>query len=277
VVTGNPYSSGAGESTAAKAEQKTREAVDAVQEKAGEVVDQAREQTTSQLGTQKDRAADVATQVASALRHTAGELRKNDQPTVGQYADKAADQVERFGGYLQGREVGEIVDEVESFARRHPTAFIGGAVVLGFFTARFFRSSAQPSSSPYQGYRGYQGGMSTAGMHSYGGQTSMPSYGQPAGQHGYTPPTASPRTTPFTHTPSRTGAPMTEVEESGLTSRGSGHDTSGEHEHEHDEVSTRSSTGGAPLADRTVTEPSSTRPSTSDRPGASRFDMPDKE
>lgn len=76
---------------------------------------------------------------------------------------------------------------------------------------------------------------------------------------------------------SRPGAPMREVEESGLSSPNRGHDASGAQEHEQDAMSSRSTTGGTPLADRTVTDTTSTRPSTSDRPGMSRYDMPDKE
>src|SRR3712207_6924586 len=47
-------------------------------------------------------------------------LRRQGQGSVAEYADRTADQVERFSGYLRETEVEEIVDEVRGFARRRP-------------------------------------------------------------------------------------------------------------------------------------------------------------
>jgi hypothetical protein len=85
--------------------------------------------------------------VQSALRETAQQLRKQGQGSVGQYADKAADQVERFSGYLRETEVDQIMDEARGFARRRPALFLGGAVALGFFGTRFLKSSSQGGTS----------------------------------------------------------------------------------------------------------------------------------
>jgi hypothetical protein len=70
-------------------------------------------------------------------------LRKQGQDSVAQYADKAADQVERFSGYLRETDVDEIMEEVRGFARRRPALFLGGAATLGFLGTRFLKSSSQ--------------------------------------------------------------------------------------------------------------------------------------
>src|SRR5690606_20210610 len=66
-----------------------------------------------------------------------------DQADVGQYMRQMADQVDRFAGYLESRDVGEVMDQVEDFARRQPAAFIGGAFTLGLIGARFLKSSRE--------------------------------------------------------------------------------------------------------------------------------------
>jgi hypothetical protein len=74
-------------------------------------------------------------------------MREQDQAPIGQVADKAAEQVERFSGYLQQRDVSQIVGEVEDFARRRPAPVLGGAFVLGMIAARFLKSSPPGSGS----------------------------------------------------------------------------------------------------------------------------------
>jgi hypothetical protein len=43
---------------------------------------------------------------------------------------------------VRERDVRELVGEVQDFARRQPTLFFGGAVVLGFAALRFLKSTA---------------------------------------------------------------------------------------------------------------------------------------
>jgi hypothetical protein len=62
-----------------------------------------------------------------------------------QAMDKAADQVEQLAGYLQSRDVNQIVADAEGFARSRPSVFLGGAFALGFLLSRFLKSA--PASS----------------------------------------------------------------------------------------------------------------------------------
>jgi len=128
------------------------QAVGQVQETAGQVVDQAKQTATAQAQSQKDRAAQSIGTVAQALRQTGDQLRGQEQgAAVAQYVDRAADQVERFSGFLQNRDVGQIVNDVERYARRNPTLFVGGAFALGLLAARFLKSSSQPDQGQMGG------------------------------------------------------------------------------------------------------------------------------
>lgn len=131
-----------------QAQQAAAPAIDQVQQTAGQVVDQARQTVTSRVASQKDRAATSLTTVAQAIRQTGDGLRQQDQSAIADYTDTAAQYVERFSNFLQGRDVGQLVGDVERYARRNPTMFLGSAFALGLLGARFLKSSSQPD---YQG------------------------------------------------------------------------------------------------------------------------------
>lgn len=124
-----------------QARQKTGEVIDQVQGKAGEVVDLIKEQATTQVSSQKDRIADGMENVALMIRMNGDQLRQSNQGGIAEYTDRAASRVEDISNFLRNREPGEIVREVENFARREPVLFLGGAFTLGLLAARFLKSS----------------------------------------------------------------------------------------------------------------------------------------
>lgn len=153
------------ESVGSTVNQVTNQAKDTV----GQVTGQARQQVQSRITGQKDRAAEGLTGVAQALRQTGQQLRDQDQTGFTGYIDSAAAQVERVSDYLRGKDVGELIDDVEHFARRQPALFVGGAFVLGVLGTRFLKSSRQktrgaghyplanqyaPGGASNQGYQG---------------------------------------------------------------------------------------------------------------------------
>ncbi len=183
-----------------QAKQQTQQAAHQARQKAGELANQGGEQIKSQLANQKHQAAQRMMPVQTALRETAQQLRKQDQNSFGQYADNAANQVERFSGYLRETDVDQMLAEARSFAQRKPALFLSGATVLGFLGARFLKSSAQDG--------GFAGGGSTAAGRSAGSygtrepargvgeeEPAAPAGGQPLGdryeQMGRTPPQGS--------------------------------------------------------------------------------------
>lgn len=114
---------------------------DEAQQKVGQAVDQVRQQGMSQLATQKDRVAGTVGSVAHALRETGKQLKQGDDAPVAEYVDRVADTVEQFSNHIRQRDVDELVHDAESFARRQPALFLGGAFFLGVVAARFLRSS----------------------------------------------------------------------------------------------------------------------------------------
>jgi hypothetical protein len=137
--------------TAEQAKQQTQQLAQQARLQAGELANRGSEQVKSQLANQMHEASQRLTPVQTALRETGQQLRKQGQGSVGQYADKAADQVERFSGYLRETEVDEILDEARGFARQRPALFLGSAVALGFLATRFLKSSSEKGAPASNG------------------------------------------------------------------------------------------------------------------------------
>ena len=142
-TSGQTGSSNQGGEVTEQAKEQGRQLAQQARQQAGELANRGSEQVKSQLANQKHEASQRMVPVQTALRETGQQLRKQGQGSVAQYADTAADQLERFSGYLRETEVDEIVDEARGFARRRPAIFLGGAVALGFLTTRFLKSTSQ--------------------------------------------------------------------------------------------------------------------------------------
>jgi hypothetical protein len=108
----------------------------------GGLMGRVRERATAQLSTQKDRATDGLGSVAQVVRQSTQQLRENKHDSIAQYVDKAADQIDRFSTELRNRDVGELVNDVQRFARRQPALFVGSAFAIGVIGARFLKSSS---------------------------------------------------------------------------------------------------------------------------------------
>jgi hypothetical protein len=102
-----------------------------------------REAASNRLTQQKDRATRGLGDVARAVRNTTNQLRADGQETVAGYIERAADGIDRLTHTLETRDVQEVVDGIQSFARRQPVIFIGAALGLGFVGARFLKSSGR--------------------------------------------------------------------------------------------------------------------------------------
>jgi hypothetical protein len=121
----------------------TKQVVGQVQQRAQEVAGQAQAQAKPAVATRKEQAVENLGSVAEAFRVTGDELRNQDKGAVAQYADKIADQIDRISGYLEERDVDQLLEEAENFARRQPELFLGGAFLLGMLLGRFIKSSGQ--------------------------------------------------------------------------------------------------------------------------------------
>jgi len=143
---------------------------------AKDVAKQARDHVQGLIGQQKEQAADRLGSLASALRD-AGRKLNQDQAAgdVGQYADRAAGAVERLSKYLRQSDLGSLVRDTESFARRRPEVFLGGTIIAGLMLARFLKASA-----PNNGGSKHSAGAKAAYQPARTGSPGVsPSYGSP--------------------------------------------------------------------------------------------------
>lgn len=107
-----------------------------VKDKASGVIDEQKTNLTTGLSS----VADSIRKVGENLRETEDE-NKIGQMTA-QYGDQLAKGIEKVNNYFENADLREIARDVETFARRQPALFIGGAFVLGLLAARFLKTSA---------------------------------------------------------------------------------------------------------------------------------------
>jgi hypothetical protein len=127
--------------TVSKAKEQAQEAVAQTKQKAGELIGQAKDQIQEQIVTKKDTATGTLHDFASSLRGVSQQWGSDTQTPVNQYAKAAADQIDRLSDYLENRDLNQITQDAERFARQQPALFLGGAFFLGILAARFLRSS----------------------------------------------------------------------------------------------------------------------------------------
>ena len=101
-----------------------------------------KQNVTSRVDEQKNRAADGLGGIANVIRHSANELRTENE-ALASYVDQASDQLRRFADQIRQKGVADMLDDVHAFARRRPAVFIGGAFLVGLAVARFLKSSAE--------------------------------------------------------------------------------------------------------------------------------------
>jgi hypothetical protein len=109
--------------------------VDQARDTAQSAVDDVTAEAASRADTAKESVADEMSGISSALRTAAREMRDGSpqERTFGQIADGLADASEA----MRDKDLGEMVGDLASFARRNPMVFIGGAVLVGFVATRF--------------------------------------------------------------------------------------------------------------------------------------------
>jgi ElaB/YqjD/DUF883 family membrane-anchored ribosome-binding protein len=119
---------------------------DSAKSTAGQAFGAATKRATEVLDEQKGTVASGLTTVADSIKQVGENLNTTPEQNpitekAAQYTNSLAQQIENLSGYFERKDVREMVRDVESFARRYPAYFIGGAVALGFLAARFLKSS----------------------------------------------------------------------------------------------------------------------------------------
>ncbi len=112
-----------------------------VGEQARNTAEKARSQVRSLADSTREDLAERIGGFGRALRDMGEKLRNDDNAQAAHYTDLIGDQAERVSRYLAEHEAGDLIDEVEGFARNHPLLFLGGCVGVGFAVGRFFKAS----------------------------------------------------------------------------------------------------------------------------------------
>jgi hypothetical protein len=122
---------------------------------ATDIVDEAKHVAEVKLRDGKNFAGDQLGTVAWALRSTSESLREKESP-ISDYVDKAAASIDDASIYLATRTLGQLIGDIEDYARREPAMFLGGAFLAGLLGSRLFKAakprpaSATERSTPSQ-------------------------------------------------------------------------------------------------------------------------------
>jgi len=107
------------------------------------VTESVKEHARSAASEQKNQAAERLSGFAEALRSASSDLDQRGQTVASGFVRHAAEGLEHVSGAVRTQDLDDLMESVESFARRQPVVFLGSAVLAGFGLARFVKSSAE--------------------------------------------------------------------------------------------------------------------------------------
>jgi hypothetical protein len=130
----------AGGQVAGTATEQAKEVVSEARRQARDLVGEARQQVRGQASTQQQ-------QAAQRIRSLADELREMTEKSgqsglAAELAQQASDRAYNLASWLERREPGDLIEEVRSYARRHPGTFLFGAAMAGVLAGRLTRGIA---------------------------------------------------------------------------------------------------------------------------------------
>ena len=114
-----------------------------VQRQASDVGSDLQAQAQKMVSEQKEMARSGLMDMVSAIRTAADDLERHEQPQFANLARGLARGIEDFSQSIGRRNFQEMLTDVQRFARDHPAAFFGGAVLAGLAIARFAKSSSE--------------------------------------------------------------------------------------------------------------------------------------
>jgi methyl-accepting chemotaxis protein len=117
-----------------------------------DLANSAKDKVETAVTQRKSLGADYIVSIAQATGRAANEF-DHDLPQAAQYIRQASEQIQGVANTVREHDVRELIGEVQDFARRQPTLFFGGAVVLGFAALRFLKSTPPKASSAFEAHR----------------------------------------------------------------------------------------------------------------------------
>ena len=131
---------GAAQNVAATAKTEAANVASEVKTNARDLLHQAKSDLTSQAGTQQQKVAEGIRSISSELRTMAD---TSDQPGVASdLIRQAADRSQSVASWLDGRDPGSLLNEVQGFARRRPGTFLLLAAGAGILAGRLTKGLA---------------------------------------------------------------------------------------------------------------------------------------
>ncbi|QDV43861.1 hypothetical protein Enr13x_37210 [Stieleria neptunia] len=121
--------------------QQAAEVADVAKQKASEAAEQAKQSGAQYAREKKLRLAEEIGVFSGAIRKASGKLHDEQHDSIASYVDAAAGQLDQFRQSLESKDIGEIVDDVQDFARRRPEIVYGGLFVAGLAAMRFLKAS----------------------------------------------------------------------------------------------------------------------------------------
>jgi ElaB/YqjD/DUF883 family membrane-anchored ribosome-binding protein len=97
--------------------------------------------------------ADLAGQVANAIKAAADELGRTS-PALGGVVRSSGEMVQDLSRQFRDKTAEEVLAETRDFVRRKPALVFGAAAALGFVAYRIFNAGLSQSASPDQRYAG---------------------------------------------------------------------------------------------------------------------------
>jgi len=147
--------------TADRAKEQAQQQAQVVQEKMQDTADTVRSRVRDQVDQRSTQAGGQVRSTAQALRSTSQRLREEGQDGPARATERAADQAEKVGSWLEQSDADRILRDVEDFGRRQPMAVAAIGLALGFAASRFLKASSRTryTEGSYGTYRaGTSGG-----------------------------------------------------------------------------------------------------------------------
>ena len=104
---------------------------DKIRSDAVEVMDKAKTAGREQFESGKQITASQAEKIADVVDRASSQLKENNLQTLADYASELGATIKNFSEGLHNRSVDDLLVEIREIARRNPTAFLLGSIVIG--------------------------------------------------------------------------------------------------------------------------------------------------
>ena len=116
-----------------------------MQEKAGQAASQAREKVGAMADSATEAVDDHREQASEVMDNAANQIRERGESLPGgerttEIASMAADKVEATSDYVREHDVKDMMSDLETLVRNHPTQSLVVAAAAGFLVGRMLRS-----------------------------------------------------------------------------------------------------------------------------------------